>query len=400
MTSGEVSEQSERLLKQLSESGQRLIGYFYPHIPLELLMAHDFMPVLVWADSTVSGAYEGSLQTFACSFARNIFSQRVRDQLSVLSGFIFPGNTCDSLQNVGDIWRVRFPNDIFFRLTYPAGGAGRAAVKFLAEELRILSKGIELKLGTGFSREELRRSADFVGRFRWAVQFIYAARLINPDVVSYSELAKAVRGFLSVPSLDSLATAEALLSKVQKDMDAQGHTDSVEKLSASLLERKIETPITPEETDSPRIVVLGGMVEPTDIAQLMESTPGGSDSAIVFDMLSFGFKTVFTDPLSLDGDPFEEMARATLKAHLEPTQEGLQKRLDFLKGMLSNLSIDGVIVCEQSFCDPDQFEAPSLENSVTDSGIPALRLPMDPEMSDKSRLSLRVQSFLETLASG
>jgi benzoyl-CoA reductase/2-hydroxyglutaryl-CoA dehydratase subunit BcrC/BadD/HgdB len=400
LTSGEVSEQSERLLKQLSESGQRLIGYFYPHVPLELLMAHDFLPVLVWADSTVAGAYEGSLQTFACSFARNIFSQRVRDQLSVLSGFIFPGNTCDSLQNVGDIWRVRFPNDIAFRLTYPASEAGGAAVKFLAEELRNLSKGIELRLGTGFSREELKRSADLVGRFRWAVQFIYAARLIKPDVASYSELAKVVRGFLSVPSIDSVSTAEALLSKVQKEMDGQGLTDSVETLSAALLERHVKTPFTPIKTDSPRIAVLGGMVEPTDIASLMESTQGGSDHVIVLDMLSFGFKTVFTQPLSLDGDPFEEMARATLKAHLEPTQEGLPKRLDFLRIMLSNLSIDGVIVCEQSFCDPDQFEAPSLEKAVSESGIPTLRLPMDPEMSDMSRLSLRIQSFLETLACG
>ncbi|MHA2261248.1 MAG: 2-hydroxyacyl-CoA dehydratase subunit D [Candidatus Thorarchaeota archaeon] len=400
MTSGEVSEQSERLLKQMSESGQGLIGYFYPHLPLELLMAHDFVPVLVWADSTVAGAYEGSLQTFACSFARNIFSQRVRDQLSVLTGFIFPGNTCDSLQNVGDIWRVRFPNDVAFRLTYPAGEAGGAAVKFLADELRILSKGIELRLGTGFSREELKRSADLVGRFRWAVQFIYSSRLIKPDVASYSELARVVRGFLSVPSMESLSIAEALLSKVQKEMDAHGLTESVENLSASLLERQIDSPITPINSDSPRIAVMGGMVEPTDIASLMQSTPGGSDNAIVLDMLSFGFKTVFTRPLSLDGDPFEEMARVTLNAHLEPTQEGLPKRLDFLRSLLSNLSIDGVIVCEQSFCDPDQFEAPSLEKAVTDSGVPALRLPMDPEMSDMSRLTLRVQSFLETLESG
>ncbi|MFX0116770.1 MAG: hypothetical protein ACFFB3_19635, partial [Candidatus Hodarchaeota archaeon] len=40
-----------------------LVGYIYPHMPLELFFAHHLTPTLLWADPKTSGAYEDSLQT-------------------------------------------------------------------------------------------------------------------------------------------------------------------------------------------------------------------------------------------------------------------------------------------------------------------------------------------------
>jgi benzoyl-CoA reductase/2-hydroxyglutaryl-CoA dehydratase subunit BcrC/BadD/HgdB len=132
------------------------------------------------------------------------------------------------------------------------------------------------------------------------------------------------------------------------------------------------------------------------------------------DLLSFGFKTVYTPKTlippvnkgskpvgaapepSYEG-PFKAMARAILQAPLEPTQEGLPKRLHFLRQLLPKIGAQGLVVCEQSFCDPDEFESPSLEKAAEDVGIPSLRLPLDPELSDRGRLEGRLQTFLETI---
>ena len=65
--------------------------------------------------------------------------------------------------------------------------------------------------------------------------------------------------------------------------------------------------------------------------------------------------------------------------------------------MLEALSFDGLVICEQSFCDPDEFETPSLLRIADQLGVPSLRLPIDPEISDRSRLIGRLQTFLETL---
>jgi benzoyl-CoA reductase/2-hydroxyglutaryl-CoA dehydratase subunit BcrC/BadD/HgdB len=120
---------------------------------------------------------------------------------------------------------------------------------------------------------------------------------------------------------------------------------------------------------------------------------------LVIDLLTFGFKTAFTLPCNVEGDPFESVAKSILSSPLEPTQEGLQIRRTFLKEILTNLAIDGLVICEQSFCDPDEFEAPSLEAEASKSGVPVLRLPIDPELSDRERLGVRLQSFLETIKS-
>jgi benzoyl-CoA reductase/2-hydroxyglutaryl-CoA dehydratase subunit BcrC/BadD/HgdB len=118
------------------------------------------------------------------------------------------------------------------------------------------------------------------------------------------------------------------------------------------------------------------------------------------DLLTFGFRTVFTPPVETEGNPFEGAARSILGAPSEPTQEGLPKRVKFLRDVLTHLSIGGLVVCEQSFCDPDEFEAPSTERAAREVGVPTVRLPIDPELSDRARLEGRLQTFLETLDKG
>jgi benzoyl-CoA reductase/2-hydroxyglutaryl-CoA dehydratase subunit BcrC/BadD/HgdB len=100
--------------------------------------------------------------------------------------------------------------------------------------------------------------------------------------------------------------------------------------------------------------------------------------------------------LDVKGEPFEEMAKSILSAPGEPTQEGLGHRMSYLEGLLGPLQIDGLMVFEQSFCDPDEFEAPSIEKAASRQGVRTVRIPIDPELSDRARIEVRIQSFLES----
>jgi benzoyl-CoA reductase/2-hydroxyglutaryl-CoA dehydratase subunit BcrC/BadD/HgdB len=91
------------------------------------------------------------------------------------------------------------------------------------------------------------------------------------------------------------------------------------------------------------------------------------------------------------------MAQSILSAPAEPTQEGLPTRLNFIGQVFEKLNIDGLILCEQSFCDPDQFEAPDTLKLAEQKKVLSVRVPLDPEFSDRTRLEGRIQSFLETL---
>ena len=304
------------------------------------------------------------------------------------------------MHNVADVWRHRFPEDKILILTYPAARFGEDSVSFLAEELRILSESLKNIFGRPLSNDGFLAAVSLVNDFRNAAQTLYSCRVVDPTVVSYSELARMVRMFLTSPDADTARRISESASAASRILDGRGQLGAVKSLQEGLLAGTLDDVEIAVESNAPRVIVAGGMIEPQAIASLFKGSPKFSDDVIVFDLLSFGFKTVFTPPVSLMGDPFVAMARSILGAPSEPTQEGLHGRLEFLKLVLSRLSIRGLVVCEQSFCDPDQFEAPSLVSAASEVGVPSVRLPIDPELSDRARLEGRIQSFLETLEDG
>jgi len=383
-----------------STSQKTILGYVYPHTPLELILAHGITPSLVRANPNAHGGFEASLQTFSCSLTRNLFSQRADGGLSSLSGLLLPSNTCDSLHNVEGIWRHRFPEDKVFRLTYPAARFDNDSVRFLAEELRILSESLKNTFGRPFSKDGFLSAASLVNNFRSAAQTLYSGRVLDRSLVSYSEVARMVAEFLTAPNANAVRRINESASAVLQVLDERGQLGTAKSLQEGLLTGTLCDVEVTAESNRPRVAVAGGMVEPQAIACLFKGSGKSGDDVVVLDLLSFGFKTVFTPRVNLEDDPFAAMARSILGTPSEPTQEGLPGRLEFLKRLLSRLLIRGLVVCEQSFCDPDQFEAPSLVKAASEVGVPSVRLPIDPELSDRARLEGRIQSFLETLDGG
>jgi benzoyl-CoA reductase/2-hydroxyglutaryl-CoA dehydratase subunit BcrC/BadD/HgdB len=285
-----------------------------------------------------------------------------------------------------------------FRLTYPAANQGEAGVHFLAEEVRSLSSSLEKTFGLPFSSSEFEEAAGLTRQFREAIQFLYAARAVLPPVLPYSKVAALVHTFLMAPEEKAVSEAVRAASHVQRALAKSKLLESTKKTQGQLLKRHLTRVSVAHDLNTPRIAVAGGMIDPGSLVALL-SAAGISENVFVIDLLTFGFKTAFTSPCDVEGDPFESVAKSILSSPLEPTQEGLEARLAFLGEILTNLSIDGLVICEQSFCDPDEFEAPSLEAKASKSGVPVLRLPIDPELSDRERLGVRLQSFLETIES-
>lgn len=398
MSDAEVIGSSTERLRYISQKGGTIIGYLYPHTPIELFLAHGLIPSLIRVNPTTKAGFEDSLQTFSCAFTRNIFSQRASGAFSNLSGFLFPGNSCDALQNVGDVWRQRFGKDIVLRLTYPIESYSEASVKFLATELRLLSDKLQKLYGRAFSNSDYSQAVLTANSFRNSAQLLYAARLIDPSLMSYSDLIALMHDFLAAP--DSRAEGElvARTSSIRAVLEKRGLLDYAEQIQAGLLNQNLSSIMPDKMHKGKRLLLVGGMVDPQSIPSLMDTLEGYTSDIIGLDLFSFAFKTVFTPPVETNQEPFTAMASSILRAPSEPTQEGLPRRLAFLRQLLEILRFDGLVVCEQSFCDPDEFETPSLLKVSEDVGIPSLRLPIDPELSDRSRVEVRLQSFLETIS--
>ncbi len=398
MSDGQITESSRSRTSERNNTASQEIGYIYQHTPIELFIAHGLTPTLVSASSRVSGGFESSLQTFACAYSRNIFSQRANGQLNNLRGIVFPSNTCDSLQNVGDVWKHRFPEDNVFRLTYPAGKVTDAAIKFFSEELRLLNEALTKHFGTTVENESITYAIDFVKEWRIALQLLYSIRLIHPASLSYTELGTMLKDFFTNPTQDEATRVSNHAKNIASKLKEKGLMLQLNDTHMGLLNGSFKENVEFEfEESPPRIIIAGGMIEPKNIAAIFNKIEESHPHILLTDLLSLGFKIIFTPSTRLDGDPYVELARAYLHAPLEPTQEGLDERKQFLREILTIFKIDGLIIAEQSFCDPDQFEAPSLESVAKDVGVKSIRLPMDPEFSDQQRMTTRLESFIETL---
>ena len=314
MSNEGVIEQSDTGLRELLKAGEEVIGYIYPHVPLELLLAHGLTPSLVRALPGVASGFEESLQTFACSYIRNLYNQRTNNQLPNLTALLFPGNTCDSLQNLIDIWRYRFSGDKIFRLTYPVTryASDDSALEYLTEELRILSGSIEKSLDKPFITSSFERAVGLIHDFRVNTQYLYGARIVDPTVLSYAEVARLVKSFLSTPIPSIASEIHDVSSSVEEIMNSRGLSDSVLSILKALKSRDFTGIEKLDDAVFPRILIAGGMVDPPAIASIINGIQGITDSIITLDLLSFGFKSVFTNPIDQNGDPFVEMAKSIL----------------------------------------------------------------------------------------
>jgi len=263
-----VLEQSGTSLRELVEAGEEVIGYIYPHAPLELILAHGLTPSLMRAIPGVSSGFEESLQTFACSYIRNLYNQRTNDQLPTITGLLFPSNTCDSLQNLTDIWKIRFPDDRIYRLTYPVTryADDDSAEIYLKRELEFLSKKIESTLNRSFMVDNYERAVSMVREFRLDAQFLYSARVVDSEVLSYTELTRLVRSFLSAPVVSIASEIHKVALSVKENMKSKGLLDLITSIMSGFQEKDFSKVKAFNKPSGPRFAVVGGMVEPPAIA--------------------------------------------------------------------------------------------------------------------------------------
>ncbi|MBE0526454.1 MAG: 2-hydroxyacyl-CoA dehydratase, partial [Candidatus Thorarchaeota archaeon] len=277
-----VLEQSGSGLKKLVEAGEEIIGYIYPHTPLELILAHSLTPSLMRALPGVASGFEESLQTFACSYIRNLYNQRVNEQLPPITGLLFPGNTCDSLQNLTDIWKVRFSNDSIYRLTYPVTRYANddSAEIYLGKELELLSKKFELTLNRPFSTDNYERAVSLIRGFRLDAQFLYAARVVDPEVLPYAELVRLVRSFLTTPVESVASEIHRVSLSVKEKMEAKGLIDIIDSILSGFQKKDLSKVEPFKPPAGSRILVVGGMVEPQAIATIINGIDGIDDSIL------------------------------------------------------------------------------------------------------------------------
>ena len=352
-------------LERLETNGKKLIGYFTNRVPVELIHALGLHPIrIVSMGITKTGASEQYIQAFGCSWLRQIMDLALNGGLRTIDGIIFSAGTCDSLQNVSDIWRKVFPLQWTYNLTFPVLTSTNAARIYLQNEFEDLIHSLLLKFADSQRELKIVESIKLYNQKR--VYFQKLAALVSQREILYLDMAKLLYLGDILPIEEALTLLEEYLGSL-KDITSS------------------KIPMTP------RLLVTGGMgVDNFNIWKIL------GFEHIVADDLSFGTRNFnFVVPT---GKFLEGLTQAYMDRIPDPTALDMQKRIEYLKKLIKENQIDGVILLNTKWCDPEAFEFVHLQNNLKEMGIPSLTIETTPDLSNREQIHTRLTAFIEILS--
>jgi len=120
---------------------------------------------------------------------------------------------------------------------------------------------------------------------------------------------------------------------------------------------------------------------------------------VVTDSLCFGSRMMWRDVDEGASDPITALARYHVidRPHCPRVFDPELRRPDFIKDMIREFKVDGVIGERMVFCDIWTGENYVLAMDLREEGIPFLRLDREYLLGGVGQLRTRVQAFLETI---
>jgi len=144
-----------------------------------------------------------------------------------------------------------------------------------------------------------------------------------------------------------------------------------------------------------RLMVLGSILDDPEYLRVIESQGG----LVVTDSTCFGSRIMWKDVRDEGEDPIHALAQYYVAdRHSCPRTFGEhERRAEFVREMVREFKVDGVVGERLSFCDQWGFAQYSIESDMKENGTPYLPLEREYILSGVGQLRTRIQAFLETL---
>ena len=359
------------LARRMAACGRRVAGHMCTYTPEELLHAAGMLPVrlLGWTDTTHRA--DGLIQTFACSLARAVLDLGLSGQLDFIDTMVF-SHTCDTIQNLADIWRLNLPGMEVITLSTPVDVGSPHAVRFYRSELARARGQLEKRVGP-ISDGAIFEAIDLYATHRAEMRRLYAIRREHP-------------GLISASAVQTVALASFVMPKDE-------HLDLLRRLVGELSRVKSKGPAS----SVPRVFVAGAACQEPELLGVIEE----ADCVVVGDDLctgerGFSIERVDAAACADVADPLESIARMYLGRR--PCAAKHLSGHNYAKWLLKtsrDAGADGVVLLFTKFCDPWAFEYPGLRAEFDAAGVPLLLLEVEQHMPPTAQFETRVAAFAE-----
>lgn len=366
--------------RELKAAGKKIIGYPCVYVPLEMLTALDLVPYRTCGDmkEPVTEA-DRALPSSFCPVMRSCLDCALKGKNDFLDGMVAI-HSCDPQEKTARVWESYTDYPYFHFIDMPVT-ARREAIEYFESQLNDFRKTLEAFSGMRLSSEKLEAAIASHNCQRALVRELYELTKPSPPLIAGAEIVQIVQALMNLP----VAEGNDLLAEII--VEVRSRADGPERKAA-------------------RLLTWGSTIDDTDIMQVFESRAN-----VVMDESCGGIRA-YRAKVRSSADPLQGLAeyylneitcarsfrQTTLGETRKDYARDLQSRFGYLRGIIKEWNINGVIMLLVRYCDPFAFEMPSLKDYLDGLGIPATYIEYDYTTGTLAPLRTRVEAFLETLS--
>ena len=351
-----------------AKTGGKVLGYFYPHIPEEIIYAAGVLPVRIMGSHEVEDVTGSYIHAVYCPFCRGCLAQGLRGRYDYLDGVV-SDDTCMHMNQAFDnfVLYCGIPHSGAFVANMPANLQGPRALPYLAKEELEFKKHMEKWTGKTITNEDLDRGIAIVNRNRRLMKQVYETRKADKP---------------------PLTEVEAMLMVLSSQVsDKEEHSRIVEQVLKKELPGR-----NANRTTGVRLMTIGSEDDDTTFIRMVE----GLGATVVIDETFTGSRYLWTEVI-----PQEDRLAAIAKRYIDsppfPVKDWYERRrFHHILKLAQDYRAQGVILMQMKFCNPYEPDMPPLAAFLKENNIPTYFLEFDVTVP-LGAFGTRVEAFLETI---
>lgn len=375
-------EQEPARIAEAKRQGKKVVGYFCPHVPEELILAAGMLPVRLAFGGELEpvAAGEDFLKSYSCSFARSCLGYRKLAENSYYADIdaLCVAYTCDCMRRIQEYWEKYFGVPTFslgVTQTHDRFRSKPHAIEYFKNELNLLRRKLADFSGNKISDSDIRKAIALCNKIRERLWLLYEyPRNMQPPIDWRDVLNITHSGFL-VERTDFLHELEMIVKDLQKNKSGKKPPDT-----------------------RPRLMIAGSIIGIGDHKVLDIIKQAGAN--VVADSTCTGsmFSRKRVSLPGIIGNPIDGLAERYLYNIPCPFMTDLPKRLNRIIRIARDYSVQGLVYYNLKYCDIWRAEFKFIKDTLyKELSVPSLLIETDYSPTDVGTIRTKVEAFLEMI---
>ncbi len=355
-------------LAKYKATGKKAIGCFPYYVPEELVYAGDMVPFGVWGKRGTINKAKEYFATFYCTIAQMNMEMGLSGTLDGLDGVIVT-SMCDTLRPLSQNFRIGVPKIPYIYLSHAQNRRPEYGIQFNMNQFSNVKKDLEKIAGHSISDEKIQEAIKVYNQSRSARRKFVKLAGQHPDIIS--------------------AKSRSTVLKSAYFMLKDEHTSLLEELNKELESREIP------KWNGVKVLTSGILLDTPTLLDIFDE----NKIAIVADDVAHESRSFDVDAPENESDPIRALALQFAEQDHDPLlyDPEIFKRPAHLLKKIKDSGATGVVIMMMQFCDPEEFEYPSLKQALDAEGIPHIMLGFDQQMVDFGQAKTSLQAFAENI---